>query len=459
MLVSPAGGCASALCGYGERCDLTWTASPTDYAAPASSAAQPATRGLRVAASVVMLSYWGSILTFPRWAQGTAPADAFVALAIGACAALGFWRRIRLPASVWVAVWLLLVSGLLAVLGATGGTAAAITIAKLAFLFAWAALGSAVVRSAMLQERMTHLYGLVLLVAAVLVLLTTQLTRVPVARMFVPTDAYRATGTLANPNMAASFLVVGMFLLPVRRSLPGIVVGIGGRIAIFAGTLATGSFAGLQALLAGGVWWAVAHVAHRGGRRANSISIALGFAVLALMALASLVPQAAAPLTPVADSIFPERDFGSSLRDRVVLTSSALALWRAAPWFGGGAGLIEERRAQAGFGAAGGHNEYATTLAERGVVGFLGLMVLLAASLAHALRAANTGSREFGAVGIRQSAALVALCAYAMSHDFIHHRQLWVLLMTIWALPVVSPQVHVSGPPPQSAPPVPGTAP
>ncbi len=384
---------------------------------------------------VLWFSFVGSTLNFPKWFAGITPADFFLVVSTVTRAAAGFWHTIRLPLPVWIGAWLLFGSGLLAALFVARGAEPILTVLKLIYLLGWSAFAVSVVRRAGAHALATDRYGLVLAVSAVLVLLGTRLATAPVIGAFLPDETYRATGTYSNPNMTASFLVVGLFYLPLGRKPRELVAGLLGRAVILAGLVATGSFAGIAAMAVGGVWMVLGTLLsgeHPLARRAAPLC---AFGILAAMIVISLMPAAMLPLAPLANAIYPGRDFASSVDDRVTNTGSTLILWHESPFWGQGAGLLEERQELAGLRGFGGHCEYATTLAERGVIGFAGLLLLLGSAIARGLRGHASEHPIIRRLSVRHVAALLALCAYATSHDFIHHRQLWVVFALLWALP------------------------
>ncbi len=392
-------------------------------------------KATRFALWLMALSFLGSTLNFPKGFAGTTPADFFLVFSIVGFVSVGFWRFVRLPLPAWMGLWLLITSGLLAALLTAASLEPIWTVLKLIYLLAWAGLVGAVIRRAGAHAHATDLYGSILALSGLVVLLTTQLARAPVIGAFIPDETYRATGTYANPNMTASFLVVALFYLPLGGSARATIWGVVGRVVAFAALAATGSFAGIAALGVGTIWMALGTLLSADHPLARRVLPLCAFGILGGMIVVSLVPAVALPLAPVADTIMPGRDFASSVEDRITNTGSTLVLWHESPFWGQGAGLLGERQEMVGLPGFGGHCEYATTLAERGIIGFLGLLLLLGPALARGLRGHTSEVAALRRLSVRHVAALLALCAYAMSHDFIHHRQLWVVFALLWALP------------------------
>ncbi len=389
----------------------------------------------RLARAGLVVSLFGCILNYPKWPFGTTPADIFTVAGILLMMCGGMSRRVRVPAAVWIGIWLMLISGLTPMLFATGAGEAFATVLKLAYLFWWAALGAATVRRLAGHAGTAHLVGWVLTLAALTVVFAPVLRRLPLLALLIAPTEYRAAGTFENPNMTSAFLFAGFLYLPLGWGARSLVPGLVGRLAVLVAFTMTGSFGGVLALAAAAAWLAVGWMARSPGPWRGLLLTGAAGAMLGGLVFVSLVPAVALPLAPLADSVFPGRDFRSSVTDRIHNTGSTLEVWRQSPFLGQGAGLLGTRQREAHLVGWGGHNEFATTLAERGVLGFVGLAALLGMSVLRGVRGMDATEGVDRSLFTRHLACLLGLCAYGTSHDVIHHRILWVVLLLLWALP------------------------
>lgn len=390
----------------------------------------------RLAAAGLAITIFGCTLNYPKWTFGTTPADIFTILGIACMTVGGMTRYMRIPAGVWLGIWLMLGSGLTPVLFATGSGEAFATVLKLAYLFWWAALAAATIRRLDTHRGTMHLVGAALVMASLSVILAPQLRRLPLLSMLIAVGEYRATGTFENPNMTAAFLFAGLLYLPWSMRPRDLLVGIPTRLVVLLAFIMSGSFGGVMALALAVGWCGLGWLTRSAGPWRRPILTASALSLVGGLVFVSLVPSVALPLAPLGDAIFPGRNFRSSVMDRVNNTGSTLVIWRQSPFLGQGAGLLGQRQKEEHLVGWGGHNEYATTLAERGVVGFVGLAALLSMSMLRGVRGMVSGDEGDRGLFARHLGCLLGLCAYGTSHDVIHHRILWVVFLLLWALPL-----------------------
>jgi hypothetical protein len=390
----------------------------------------------RLAGLGLAITIFGCTLNFPKWAFGTTPADIFTVLGILLMTIGGMVRRVRVPAGAWLGIWLMLGSGLTPMLFATGSAEAFATVLKLAYLFWWAALAAATVRRLDSHRGTMHLVGAALVLASLSVIFAPQLRRLPLLSMLISVGEYRAAGTFENPNMTAAFLFAGLVYLPWSLRPRDLLVGLPTRLIVLLAFIMSGSFGGVMALALALGWCGLGWLTRSTGPWRGTILAASALGAIGGLVLLSLVPSMALPLAPLGDAIFPGRNFRSSVMDRVNNTGSTLVIWRQSPFLGQGAGLLGQRQREEHLVGWGGHNEYATTLAERGVVGFVGLAALFAMTILRSVRGMTSGDEEDRGLFTRHLGCLLGLCAYGTSHDVIHHRILWVVFLLLWALPL-----------------------
>lgn len=392
--------------------------------------------GDRLAYLGLLMSLLGCTINSPKWPFGTAPADLLTIPGMGLMAIGGAWRGARVPAGAWLGMWLMLITGVWPIFFSTGAGEAFATILKLLYLFLWAALGTGTIRRLGIQERAMHAMGAILVLTSVLVIFSRQLRALPVMSALISEQQWRPAGTFDNPNMTAAFLLVGLLYLPWGLRPHTLAWGVVGRLVVLYGFVLAGSFGALIGLALALLIVALCRALSVARPLRTWTIAAVAFGSVCGLALISLVPSVALPLAPIGDAIFPERNFVSSVMDRVRNTDSTLVLWRESPWIGQGAGLLGQRQQEQHLIGYGGHNEFATTLAERGVFGFVGLAAILGISMARGVRGTHAHDRKLATQHAVHLGCLVGLAAYGTSHDVIHHRILWVVLMLLWSLPI-----------------------
>jgi O-antigen ligase len=84
------------------------------------------------------------------------------------------------------------------------------------------------------------------------------------------------------------------------------------------------------------------------------------------------------------------------------------------------------------------HDDYLATLVERGVLGFVGLMLLIGAIVIRAIsidpRRLSAGFRRVVPSTAPLIGALVAMAISAFTHEILHYRHLWALLGILAAI-------------------------
>ncbi len=245
-----------------------------------------------------------------------------------------------------------------------------------------------------------------------------------VFRQMLADTSLRSIGTFDNPNMAASYLGIAAFLaFAPFTPLPGLVRA-GLLLPILAGLFATRSLSATFAVLMGiGVLGAVYAV--RAGAAGLRRVLMLGF--VALVALTLLVPRLSRT------EHFLERA-PESVGERSILWRTGLRSFVRNPF---GIGIGPAGFEQAGFVRGGVygvglhkslHSDYVSFLAERGVLGFGGLALFLAA-IGRALWRA--GRRACGEADLRWALVLGGMFLFvlidALTHEVMHYRHVWLV--------------------------------
>jgi hypothetical protein len=245
----------------------------------------------------------------------------------------------------------------------------------------------------------------------------------------------RAALTFADPNMAGNYFaisvfVAGAFRIPRHRVL---------RVLVYAMLLSalvlTGSNGGFVSLVAG----LMAGVVATTYRRSGAIPMV---ALLALMTATAVVAVREVHLIPLEQAartsdIRVIRESigraGESEASRSVLLHETLDLFERGTIFGRGPNSTKSiLYAQQAPYVKEAHDDYLATLAERGVIGTAGLLLLIVIVGTRAWRAATRPPPQGLAAVVQRPASLfgaVAVCAVAASfYEILHFRHVWTLL-------------------------------
>jgi O-antigen ligase len=249
----------------------------------------------------------------------------------------------------------------------------------------------------------------------------------------------RASATADNPNLAASYFLVSLFVLaasprPRRRWLRWL----GGSWLILA-IYSTGSVAGLVGLFAGAGAMLGSLLVRRAGSTARQAQVVIALMILVVAIAVGGIARTFATRSVLGDvaSISASQQQGGVFENSLGRSNRSLngrlTLWTQ--------GLTKSGRGNELFGVGAGeakytvdykslHNDILAYLVERGIIGLFGLAVLCWLVFRQAIRV--LGPR--GPTGLHPlGAALFANFAFSMTHQTLHFRHVWLLLALIWA--------------------------
>jgi|RhiMethySRZTD1v2_1073278.scaffolds.fasta_scaffold100473_3 O-antigen ligase/polysaccharide polymerase Wzy-like membrane protein len=250
----------------------------------------------------------------------------------------------------------------------------------------------------------------------------------------------RASATADNPNLAASFFLVSLFVLaasprPRRRWLRWLA---GGWLIL--AIYSTGSVAGMVGLFVGTAAMLGSALVRRAGSTAKQTQVVVALLVVALAVVVGGVVRTVTTrsvLSDVATISAAQQQGGTfqnslgrsnrSLNGRITLWTQGLqeTAGRGNELFGVGAG---EAKYTVDYKSL--HNDIIAYLVERGIFGLFGLAVLYWLVFRQAIRVLGPrGPVGFHALG----AAVFANFAFSMTHQTLHFRHVWLLLALIWA--------------------------
>ncbi len=249
----------------------------------------------------------------------------------------------------------------------------------------------------------------------------------------------RASATADNPNLAASYFLVSLFVLaasprPRTRWLRWLAAA-----WLVLAIYSTGSVAGLMGLLAGGGALLASVLVRRAGSTARQAQVVIALMIVALAFITGGVVRAAVNgsiLSDVANVSASQRQGGvfqnslgrsnRSLHGRLTLWTQGLqkSSGRGNELFGVGAG---EAKYTVDYKSL--HNDILAYLVERGIIALFGLMMLY--WLVFRQSARLLGPR--GPAGLHAlGAGVFANFAFSMTHQTLHFRHVWLLFALVW---------------------------
>jgi O-antigen ligase len=250
----------------------------------------------------------------------------------------------------------------------------------------------------------------------------------------------RASAAADNPNLAASYFLVSLFVLaaspwPRWRWLRWLA---GGWLLL--AIYATGSVAGLVGLFVGLAALLGSFLVRRAGSTARQTQVVIALLIVVLAFVVGGVTRTVATRSVLGDvaTISASQQQGGvfqnslgrsnrSLNGRLTLWAQGLtkSSGRGNDLFGVGAGAAKYTVDYKSL-----HNDILAYLVERGIIALFGLAVLYWLVFRQALRLLGPrGPVQFHALG----AAVFANFAFSMTHQTLHFRHVWLLLGLIWA--------------------------
>jgi len=241
----------------------------------------------------------------------------------------------------------------------------------------------------------------------------------------------RAVGTFENPNMFGDYLVTSFFLAWAVAS-SGRRVFYLAMAALLAGVHATASNGALVSVLAGCVGVAAAQPTRRSlpylGTACAVGAIVLSLGVVFREQIAEgLLDMASQGRGAIGGHAMKGAD------ERLPLWMDAIESLKRWPFGVGPANFNREGGLYSGD-FHGAHNDYVGMLTERGPIGLVGWIALLAALPAMILRLRRSAAAGVRTLGIAPLFGLVAaVAAHSLVIELFHFRHFWLVIAVIWA--------------------------
>ena len=351
------------------------------------------------------------------------------------------WRtRQQMEFPLLLSLWLILLSSSVAALAGFAKIESIIAIVQEIYLFVWFLVFTNVLRTLSLSDldRLMKVWSVVACVEAATTLMgmlrigPSMFYTLPYRDRNITTVLVRSVGTYINPNAVAVYLSVSFFVV-LATSWPTWLRSVL-AVWLFAGMFGTGSNGALITTLGGlAVLVVMVHTITKIRRKTllwcALICIGAGLAAAALLTLA-LAPSLLSGLGvsgPGHALYLTVGRFSRSLGDRFELLGWAWQVYSRYP-LGVGPNAFSTIRASL-------HNDYAAFLFERGPLGIIGWLWMIGATLLMPLRTAYQladGHQRWQVLA--PGAGFLACAVNAFSHEVSHMRQVWMLLVFLFAL-------------------------
>lgn len=395
-------------------------------------AAVPVPRGLRTVGYLTALAVWTVPILAPAGPGNTAVPDATMAAAL-IMTILWLYRygnAVALPYCLGIGT--LMIAGLIAAVHQRTALASLPVLQDLFLLLFAAGVANAVQRPWVLRVFLQAWCWSGIAWAAVLVF--ARLAGLGAVAGINPKNGGRAALTMNDPNMAGNYFLCALLVLLATRVIGRRWIRLLGVILILTAIVFTGSNgAGVSLIAALAVAGAVRVAKARGP------IVAIAVVALLLLPAAIVAPNVSVPAirAKAADSVQLLQDSvgrsGASSSQRALLFTEGIHLFYNGDLIGLGPGQTKQTLINQGAPyVKEAHDDYVATLAERGVLGGVGLIILFCAIGVRLTRVAvRPLPPEVAAMVPRPEYLLglgVAFLASAFFYEVLHFRQLWVFL-------------------------------
>lgn len=387
-----------------------------------------------VAAAVAALP-----LLEPSGPGNVAPVDAFVVVAVFAVLLWAATSRSRLSFPLALPVGLFVVGGALGAVSGPVPRAGAVALAQDVVLLLWF---WSLVNLGRSHERLNALLATwaYASTAWAVVLVGAVATGTRSISGQTESEGVRTALTFGNPNLAANYFVISIMIVWAT----GRPRRLGPRVAAYAALVvalaSTGSNSGIVAVVAGSTVASVLGVYRRAG-------LVPAVASLALVGMAAFVVGVSFSVDDVqsrakrSSYAFVRDGVGRSAKtasDRGLLLQQGLHLYRTGGPLGTGPTSTKVRlEQQAAHRAVEAHNDYLAAVNERGVLGLLGVVLLVAALGVYAVFVGGASRSEPRARGLASpnalAGAIVAIFVTMGASELLHARHVWALFGVVVA--------------------------
>jgi hypothetical protein len=417
----------------------TWTPAHRRSAALRAGAVRTVD-GQRLALGVTAAAVALVPLLAPRGPANAAPVDVLIGLSVAACL---YWagtsgHRWRLPYAIPM---ILFIAG-----GATGAIAGPVPLDGLMALvqdfvligWCWAVVNIASSPDRLRVLLATWAYSAIAWAVALLVALALGVSEITGQ---TANEGSRTALTFLDPNYSASYYVISIMIIwasgfPRRRGFR-----VAGYVALLTALATTGSNSGIVSLVVGISVAMLIGIHHRNGLvpavAAFALMVPCGYALHSNVSLKGIQKAAhGSRYALVRDGI---GRGGVSVAQRQMLVGESIELYERGGPLGQGpvSTKVRLRRDMAPF-VKEAHDDYLAALLERGILGVIGLLLLVASLAVRVPHLARGRLAEgYAAVVVRPHALLGAVAGTAVAmavYELLHVRHVWTLFAFVAAL-------------------------
>jgi len=372
--------------------------------------------------------------------------DGVIVLGLAAFAVMLMTRREHVQVPFLIPVAMIAVGSIVAVVNAESPAAAFLTMTQDTYLFLWFIMLVHLMRDRDLTTvQLTWIWvaNIIALAGIVIVLNEGHLALADI----VKPRGKRAHGTFYDPNMFAGYLVMSLFVVFSLGRRLNVLVRWGSILLMSVCIVATKSNGGMLSLVAGIAAW----MAMRAWTLRVPVTALVAGALLAaalglgLVWLSAGFGVGSSQLAAFGNNSFLARASHSS-EGRFTIWRNLQESYARSP-LGIGPGnsssqtlSIKDRLRPNSLQAKEAHNDYLAYAIERGPLGLLGLLILLASAFgklgaAASRRGEGVGERDtIGPLAAAATGALVAAVVHALTIEVLHFRHFWMLMAIICAV-------------------------
>ena len=371
-------------------------------------------------------------LLTPSGPGNTGPVDVAIALALGVTVSwLGFTRSdIAVPYALPIGV--MVVAGMVAALIGPAPLTGTLAIIQDIMLLAWAAAIVNVARDGDSLKTLLRVWSWsAIFWAGAYAMVGIRAGNAPDRLGF----------TFANPNMAANYFLISLFVMAAAGIPRGRLSRYGGYGVVLLAIVVSGSLAGIVGLGVALIVSCFLAVANRSG-----FVPAIAFACIALLFAGILLTLPGRDQLVERASVSPSPLLRNSIGrlqlsevNRSSLYSEEIQLFEQGGVLGLGPNTTDlELAANQASYVKTSHNDYLAVVVERGVAGAIGLLLLVGAiwirTRTSARRDLSQGFRRVLPLPEALAGAVAAVAVSALFHEVLHFRQVWALLAVIAAI-------------------------